>query len=65
MTDFTNLFTFFWGLSPFSFSLELFKVLNSKMRRAHELKRKLGITAWSELTTDMGQGIKNVRESGA
>jgi len=41
------------------------QVLNSKMRRAHELKRKLGITAWSELTTDMGQGIKNVRDSTA
>jgi len=41
------------------------QVLNSKMKRAHELKKKLGITAWSEITNDMGQGIKNVRDSTA
>jgi len=35
------------------------------LRRQHELKRKLGVTVWSEFTTDMNQGIKNVRESTA
>ncbi|CAL8074021.1 unnamed protein product [Orchesella dallaii] len=41
------------------------QVLNSKLSRAHALKKKLGITAWSEITQDMGQGIKNVRDSTA
>jgi chromosome segregation ATPase len=41
------------------------QVLNAKTRRAHELKRKLGVTVWGEFTSDMGQGIKNVRESNA
>lgn len=38
-------------------------VLTSKMRLAAELKRKLGITVWKEISDDMNQGIKNVRES--
>lgn len=38
-------------------------VLTSKMRHAGELKRKLGITVWKELSDDMNQGLKNVRES--
>lgn len=38
-------------------------VLASKMRRSAELKRNLGITVWKELSEDMNQGIKNVKES--
>lgn len=38
-------------------------VLGSKVRHASELKRKLGITVWKEITDDMNQGIKNVKES--
>uniref|UniRef100_T1GQ37 Tumor protein D52 n=1 Tax=Megaselia scalaris TaxID=36166 RepID=T1GQ37_MEGSC len=38
-------------------------VLASKTRHASDLKRKLGITVWRELTDDMNQGLKNVRES--
>jgi len=45
--------------------LTLKQVLNAKTRRAYELKKKLGVTAWGEFTQDMGQGIKNVRESNA
>lgn len=38
-------------------------VLQSKIRHAGELKRKLGITVWKEISDDMNQGIKNVKES--
>lgn len=38
-------------------------VLASKMRRSAELKKLLGITVWRELTEDVNQGIKNVKES--
>lgn len=38
-------------------------VLGSKMRRSAELKRNLGITVWKEISEDMNQGIKNVKES--
>lgn len=38
-------------------------VLTSKMRHASELKRKLGITVWKEISDDMNQSLKNVRES--
>lgn len=38
-------------------------VLTSKVRHASELKRKLGITVWKEITDDVGQGLKNVKES--
>lgn len=38
-------------------------VLQSKMRHASELKRKLGITVWKEITDDVSQGLKNVKES--
>ncbi|XP_058986908.1 tumor protein D52 isoform X3 [Musca domestica] len=38
-------------------------VLSSKMRHASDLKRKLGITVWKEITDDMNQGIKSVKES--
>lgn len=38
-------------------------VLASKMRRSAELKRNLGITVWKEVSDDINQGIKNVKES--
>lgn len=38
-------------------------VLQSKIRHASELKRKLGITVWKEITDDVSQGFKNVKES--
>ncbi|XP_017078258.1 uncharacterized protein LOC108112649 isoform X4 [Drosophila eugracilis] len=38
-------------------------VLASKTRHASDLKRKLGITVWKEVTDDMNQGIKNLKES--
>lgn len=38
-------------------------VLTSKVRHAGELKRKLGITVWKEISDDMNQGLKNVRDS--
>jgi len=41
------------------------QVLNAKVRRAHELKRKLGVTVWGEFTQDINQGMKSVRDSTA
>lgn len=38
-------------------------VLGAKMRRSAELKRNLGITVWKEVSDDINQGIKNVKES--
>ncbi|XP_016984927.1 tumor protein D52 isoform X2 [Drosophila rhopaloa] len=38
-------------------------VLASKTRHACDLKRKLGITVWKEVTDDMNQGIKNLKET--
>ncbi|XP_033154001.1 uncharacterized protein LOC117136956 isoform X3 [Drosophila mauritiana] len=38
-------------------------VLASKTRHASDLKRKLGITVWKEVTDDMNQGLKNLKES--
>lgn len=38
-------------------------VLTAKIRRSAELKRNLGITVWKELSEDMNQGLKNVKES--
>uniref|UniRef100_A0A1B0DQZ0 Tumor protein D54 n=1 Tax=Phlebotomus papatasi TaxID=29031 RepID=A0A1B0DQZ0_PHLPP len=38
-------------------------VLASKVRHSSELKRKLGITVWKEITDDLNQGVKNVKES--
>jgi len=38
-------------------------VLASKIRVSQELKRKLGISVWKELTEDVNQGLKNVKES--
>lgn len=39
------------------------QVLTAKLRKSHELKRKLGITAWGEFQTDISQGFKNVKET--
>ncbi|XP_051158210.1 tumor protein D52 [Leptopilina boulardi] len=38
-------------------------VLSSKVRVSHELKRKLGISVWRELSEDVNQGLRNVKES--
>lgn len=38
-------------------------VLQSKVRHASELKRKLGITVWKEMTDDVSQSLKSVKES--
>lgn len=38
-------------------------VLASKMKRSAELKRNLGITVWKEVSDDINQGLKNVRDS--
>ncbi|KAJ1531729.1 hypothetical protein ONE63_000394 [Megalurothrips usitatus] len=38
-------------------------VLASKVKQSQDLKRKLGISVWRELTDDVSQGIKNVKES--
>lgn len=38
-------------------------VLQSKVRHASELKRKLGITVWREMTDDVSQSLKTVKES--
>ncbi|XP_044729715.1 uncharacterized protein LOC123293064 [Chrysoperla carnea] len=38
-------------------------VLASKVRTSNDLKRKLGITVWREISEDVNQGIKNVKES--
>ncbi|XP_055701379.1 tumor protein D52 isoform X2 [Phlebotomus papatasi] len=38
-------------------------VLASKVRHSSEMKRKLGITVWKEITDDLNQGVKNVKES--
>jgi len=41
------------------------QVLNAKTKRSQELKRKLGLTVWGEITQDVNQGIKSVRDSTA
>jgi cell shape-determining protein MreC len=38
-------------------------VLASKIHHSTELKRKLGITVWKEITDDVSSGIRGVRES--
>ena len=38
-------------------------VLQSKQRHAHELKKKMGITVWREITDDVNSGLKNVKDS--
>lgn len=39
------------------------QVLTAKLRKSSELKRKLGITAWGELQSDITQGLRNVKET--
>ena len=41
------------------------ETLSAKIKEAQELKHKLGITMWSEFTSDLNQGLTNVRESQA
>lgn len=41
------------------------QVLQSKIKHSAELKRKLGISAWKEWTSDLGQGVKNLQETTA
>ncbi|KAK0085730.1 hypothetical protein PV325_004515 [Microctonus aethiopoides] len=38
-------------------------VLSSKVRVSQELKRKLGISVWKDITEDVNQGLRNVKES--
>lgn len=38
-------------------------VLASKVRVSQELKRKLGITVWKDITEDVNQGLRNVKDS--
>ncbi|EZA54807.1 Tumor protein D54 [Ooceraea biroi] len=38
-------------------------VLANKIKVSQDLKRKLGISVWKELTDDVNQGLKNVKES--
>lgn len=38
-------------------------VLASKVRVSQELKRKLGISVWKDITEDVNQGLRNVKES--
>ncbi|XP_012276876.1 tumor protein D54 isoform X1 [Orussus abietinus] len=38
-------------------------VLANKVRVSQDLKRKLGITVWKELSEDVNQGLRNVKES--
>lgn len=39
------------------------RVLSSKLRHAQELKRKLGISVWQEVQSDLADGLKIVKES--
>lgn len=41
------------------------RVLASKLRHGQELKRKLGITVWQEVQSDLAEGVKAVKESTA
>ncbi|KAM0728164.1 Tumor protein D54 [Formica fusca] len=38
-------------------------VLANKIKVSQDLKRKLGISVWKELTDDVNQGLKNVKET--
>ena len=38
-------------------------VLANKIKVSQDLKRKLGISVWKELTDYVNQGLKNVKES--
>lgn len=41
------------------------QVLYARQKHAAELKRKLGVTPWVEVTSDIGQSLKSVRDSQA
>jgi len=41
------------------------QVLNARIKHASELRRKLGISAWKEMTHDVQEGIKSVKETPA
>uniref|UniRef100_A0A6G1S5J2 Tumor protein D52 n=1 Tax=Aceria tosichella TaxID=561515 RepID=A0A6G1S5J2_9ACAR len=41
------------------------QVLAARIKHSQDLKRKLGIGVWKELTNDLQQGIKNVQETTA
>lgn len=41
------------------------QVLAARIKHSHDLKRKLGIGVWKELTSDLQAGIKNVQETTA
>jgi len=41
------------------------QVLTARMKHASELRRKLGISAWKEMTHDVSEGIKSVKETPA
>lgn len=45
--------------------LTLKQVLASKEAHAAGLKRRLGITAWREMTEDMAESLKNIQDSAA
>lgn len=38
-------------------------VLSNKMRRAHELKQRLGISVWTEVKGDFAAGINDIKSS--
>ena len=58
-----NFLCFFFSKQVEEEILTLREVLSSKLKAAHELKRKLGFTVWREFEDDMIQGIRNVKES--
>ena len=39
-------------------------VLSTKARQASELKRRLGVTAVTEMTADFYHGLQSIKESG-
>lgn len=41
------------------------QVLSARMKHSSELKHKLGLSPWTELTTDLKIGITSVKESNA
>jgi len=45
--------------------LTLRQVLSAKVRQASELKRKLGITPYVELKSDLKQGLQNIKDTDA
>lgn len=39
------------------------EVLGSKVKASQELRRKLGYTVWQEISEDVSQSLRNVKES--